>query len=491
MAMKKRRSKQSGPTKLPKAAPRSLRQAGPSTPPPPPPVGAGDGPEHPPPPPGHGSGSDEPGIRRAQPPGIGRSPFPIVGIGASAGGLEALEQFFHHTPANSGMAFVVIQHLDPTHPGAMVELLQRAAAIPVRQAEDGQRVEPDHVYVIPPNKDLSILRGVLHLSPQASPRGLNLPVDSFFRSLAEDQSDGSIGVVLSGMGSDGSLGLRAIKEVAGATFVQSLSSAKFEGMPRSVIDAGLADVVARAEELPGKIIAYRRHTPHLVRPDHASGEHHPGALEKIFILLRSQSGNDFSLYKRSTVQRRIERRMGLQQLDDIGQYLRYLREMPRETELLCKELLIGVTSFFRDPDAWNVLRNQVVPELFQLRASAGVLRAWVPACSTGEEAYSIAILLHEVADQLRATRTFTLQIFATDLDKEAIDRARQGMFPANIAADVSPERLRRFFLKEDGGYRIRKEIRETVVFAPQNLISDPFAFHATILPCNRRHTTQR
>jgi two-component system CheB/CheR fusion protein len=409
--------------------------------------------------------------------------FPIVGIGASAGGLEALEAFLRHVPEKSGMAFVVIQHLDPTHKGAMVELLQRATAMHVVQVEDRQTVEPDCVYVIPPNKDMSILQGILHLLPQASPRGLNLPIDYFFRSLAQDRQEGSIGVVLSGMGSDGTLGLRAIKEKAGATFVQSLTSAKFEGMPRSVIDSGLADVVAPAEELPAKIVAYHRHAPYIAKPEVDLEERHQSALEKVFILLRNQCGNDFSLYKRSTVQRRIERRMGLHQIDKIGNYVRYLRENPRETELLFKELLIGVTSFFRDPETWEYMRAHVLPELLHSHAKGGVMRAWVPACSTGEEAYSLAMVLSEAMEDAKSSRNLSFQIFATDLDREAIDKARLGSYPANIVADVSPDRLRRFFVQDETGYRVRKEIRETVVFAPQNIITDPPFTKLDILSC--------
>jgi two-component system CheB/CheR fusion protein len=413
----------------------------------------------------------------------GRRSFPIVGIGASAGGLEALEQFFKHVPERSGMAFVVVQHLDPTRKGTMAELLQRVAMMPVAQAKDRQRVEPDHAYVIPPNKDMSLLHGTLHLMPQVVPRGLNLPIDFFFRSLAEDQQERSLGVVLSGMGSDGTLGLRAIKEKAGATFVQAPSSAKFDSMPRSAIDAGLADVIAPATELPDRILTYRQHAPRLARTDGLSEDKQQSAVEKIFILLRSHTGNDFSHYKRSTVYRRIERRMGLHQIDKIASYVRYLRKNPQETELLFKELLIGVTSFFRDPSAWEHLLRAVLPDLVEVRAKGGVLRAWVPGCSTGEEAYSLAIILREAIEKARPKRNVRLLLFATDLDKEAIERARQGRYHANIAADVSPERLHRFFKQDAHGFRVCKEIRDSVVFAPQNLVMDPPFTKLDILSC--------
>ena len=410
-------------------------------------------------------------------------PFPIVGIGASAGGLEAIEQFLRHLPADSGMACIVVQHLDPTQKGMMVELLQRATTMEVQQVKDRMRVEPDHVYVIPPNQDMSILHGVLHLLAPAAPRGLRLPIDFFFRSLAVDQRESSIGVILSGMGSDGTLGVRAIKEQAGVVFVQAPASAKFDAMPRSVIDAGLADLVAPAEELPGKIAAYLAHAPMVTLRDQPLAEKTQSAVEKVCVLLRSQTGHDFSFYKRNTVYRRIERRMGLHQLDHIADYVKLLRESPQETQLLFNELLIGVTSFFRDAAAWELLRKKVIPDILNAHSAGGVLRAWVPGCSTGEEAYSLAMVFKEALAQEKSTRGFSLQIFATDLDKGAIDRARQGLYPANIAGDVSAERLHRFFVKDENGYQVNKEIREMVIFAPQNLIMDPPFTRLDLLSC--------
>ncbi|GEJ55487.1 chemotaxis protein CheB [Anaeromyxobacter diazotrophicus] len=410
--------------------------------------------------------------------------FPIVGIGASAGGLEALEAFLAHVPERSGIGFVVVQHLDPTHKGVMVELLQRVSNMPVVQVKENVKVEPDRVYVIPPNKDLSILRGALHLMPPVAPRGMNLPIDGFFRSLANDQQERGIGVILSGMGSDGTLGLRSIKEKAGAGFVQAPASAKFDGMPSSAIEAGLADVVAPVEELPGRILAYLSHAPHLRQPAPAPPvEKGQSAIDKVIVLLRMHTGNDFSLYKRSTVYRRVERRMGLHQIDRISNYVRYLRENPREVELLFKELLIGVTSFFRDGPAWEHLAREVMPELLAQRRSGSVIRAWVPACSTGEEAYSLAIVFKEAMARLKNPKNLILQIFATDLDRDAIDKARQGLYPANIAADVSPERLRRHFVQEERGYRVSKDVREMVIFAPQNVIMDPPFTKLDLLSC--------
>ena len=400
---------------------------------------------------------------------------PVIGIGASAGGLEALEQFFSPIPAACGVAFVVIQHLDPTQQGILPELLQRATPLKVAQAGERMEVKPNGVYVIPPNKDLSILHGKLYLLDPVAPRGLRLPIDSFFRALADDQRERAIGVILSGMGSDGTLGLRAIKENAGLAVAQSLDSAKFDAMPRSAIDAGLADIVAPPEKLWKRIAAYLNHSPRGLQaaPEAVLELKSQSGLDQIIILLRERGGNDFSLYKKNTIYRRIERRMGLHQIAAIAQYVRYLRENPQELDLLFKELLIGVTSFFRDPAVWDYLKTEVIPALLAQNPTGKALRAWIPACSTGEEAYSLAIAFKEALAQSQPKHRFSLQIFATDLDQDAIDRARLGFYPANIASDVSAERLDRFFTVEAQGYRINKAIRETVIFAPQNVIMDP------------------
>ncbi|HRD95941.1 MAG TPA: chemotaxis protein CheB [Rubrivivax sp.] len=414
--------------------------------------------------------------------------FPIVGIGASAGGLEALEQFLRHVPPESGMAFVVVQHLDPDHKDVMAELLQRTTSMPVRQITDRLSVQPNQVYVIPPNRDLSILRGVLHLLEPEAPRGRRLPIDFFLRALAADRQERAIGVVLSGMGSDGTQGLGAIKANAGAVFVQDPASAKFDGMPRSAIEAGVADVVAPAETLAERIVSYLGHTPLPGAADAASlSEKDQNGLEKVVLILRAQTGHDFSLYKKSTLYRRIERRMALHQLSRIADYVRFLRDNPQEAALLFKELLIGVTSFFRDPEAWEQLKAEAIPMLLAARAKGGTLRAWATACSTGEEAYSLAMVFREALDQLEthdpAVPRHALQVFATDLDHDAIDRARIGAYPASIANDVSPARLRRFFVQDERGYRVSKEIREMVIFAPQNLVMDPPFTKLDLLTC--------
>ena len=409
--------------------------------------------------------------------------FPIAGIGASAGGLEALEQFLGHVSEKSGIAYVVIQHLDPTRKGIMPELLQRVTSMEVFQVKDRMKVRPDCVYVIPPNKDMSILHGLLHLFEPGAPRGLRLPIDFFLRSLAADCRVRAVGVILSGMGSDGTMGLRAIKDNAGVVLVQDPASAKFDSMPRSAIDAGLADIVAPAEELPGKIVAYFRHTLHVTRAEPTLELKDQSALEKVLILLRAKTGHDFSLYKKSTVYRRVERRMGIHQIDKIALYARYLQGNPQEVELLFNELLIGVTSFFRDPAAWAQLRDEAIPALLASLPEGGVLRAWSVGCSTGEEAYSLAMVFREALEKVTPPGRFTLQIFATDLDGASIDQARQGRYPANISADVSAERLRRFFIEGDNCYRVGKEIREMVTFATQNIIMDAPFTKLDILIC--------
>ena len=421
--------------------------------------------------------------RRKMPALAGPRSFPIVGIGASAGGLEALEQFLGRVPAGSGMAFIIVQHLDPTRKGVMPELLQRITAMKVIQVKDRTRVEPNWVYVIPPNKDMSILHGILHLLEPAPPRGLRLPIDFFLRSLAQDQQERSIGVILSGMGSDGTLGLRAIKENGGLVLVQDPATAKFDGMPRSATDSGLADIVARAEDLPERIISYLQRTPLVHAPELALEDNAQSGAEKAIILLRAHTGHDFSLYKKSAFYRRIERRMGIHQIDKIAGYVRYLQENSQELDLLFKELLIGVTSFFRDPAAWEELRRRILPALIAQPAHSPVLRAWVPGCSTGEEAYSLAMVFKEVMEKTDPRNKRKLQVFATDLDKDAIEKARHGIYPENICADVTPTRMSRFFTKEARGFRVVTEIREMVIFAPQNVIMDPPFTKLDIVSC--------
>lgn len=398
--------------------------------------------------------------------------FPIVGIGASAGGLEALEQFFMNMPGDTGMAFVVIQHLDPTHVGIMPELLQRTTLMKVVQVTDNLRVESNRVYVLPPNRSMAILNGSLSLFEPTELRGLRLPVDIFFRSLADDQKENSIGIVLSGMGSDGSIGLKAIKEKNGIVLVQDPQNSKFSGMPNSAIESVSADIIAPANELPVKLIAFLKNSPS-VKLNLRTDEKNKSSLEKIIILLRSQTGHDFSLYKKNTLYRRIERRMNVHQIDRIINYVRFLQNNPNELTILFKEVLIGVTNFFRDPLMWEMIKDRVFPDFLEKLPDGYVVRVWVTACSTGEEAYSFAIVFKEAFEKIENVRDISLQIFATDIDTDAIDLARKGVFTLNIASDVSPERLSRFFTKSDTRYTINSTIREMVVFAPHDVIKDP------------------
>jgi two-component system CheB/CheR fusion protein len=408
--------------------------------------------------------------------------FPIVGIGASAGGLEALEQFFGNVPQNNGMAWVVIQHLDPNHKGIMPELLQRITTMKVFQATDNLQVNPDCLYVIPPNKSMSILNGALHLFDPVETRGLRLPIDIFFRSLADDCQGKSIGVILSGMGSDGSLGLKAIKEKIGIVLVQSPDSAKFDGMPRSAIDAVIADIIAPASELPARLMHFLKFIP-LVKTNLEIDEKVINNLDKIIILIRDQTGHDFSQYKKNTLYRRIERRKGVHQIDSMKSYVRFCQENPEEIVILFKELLIGVTNFFRDPAVWEKLKTKLIPDLIKNLPSGTILRAWVNACSTGEEAYTLAISFKEALEESKDKKNINLQIFATDLDHDSIVFARKGTYSNNIIADVSPERLNRFFTVQPDGYRVNSHIREMVVFAPQNVIKDPPFTRIDILTC--------
>jgi two-component system CheB/CheR fusion protein len=408
--------------------------------------------------------------------------FPIVGIGASAGGLEALDQFISNVPKDSGMAFVVIQHLDPTHKGMLPELLQRITTMQVLQVKDRMTVKPDCVYVIPPNKSMSILKGVLHLFEPMESRGLRLPVDFFLRSLADDRNERSIGVILSGMGSDGSIGLRAIKEKNGIVMVQDPSTAKYDSMPRNALDSVLADIVAPANLLPSKLIQFLEHIP-VVRSGLDTEVKDQSSLEKIIILLRTHTGNDFSLYKKNTVYRRIERRMSVHKIDRIASYVHFLQENPREANILFKELMIGVTNFFRDPLVWEKLKTTIIPDYIGKLPEGSVLRAWVPGCSTGEEAYSLAIVFREAIEKFNHPGRITLQVFASDLDNDAVGTARKGIFPSNIAADVTPDSLNRFFSATDDGYRVCTEIREMIVFPHHNIIMHPPLNKIGILSC--------
>jgi two-component system, chemotaxis family, CheB/CheR fusion protein len=400
--------------------------------------------------------------------------FPIVGMGASAGGLEALTSFFNNMPADSHMAFVLVVHLDPGHTSMMPELLKRHTSMDVIEAQNGMTVEPNRVYVIPPNKDMSIFGRVLQIGAPAQMRGLRMPIDFFFRSLAEDQGEKAISVILSGTGSDGTLGMRAIHGAGGMCMVQDPEAARYDGMPRSAIMTGLADYVLPVEKMPDELQAYvRQYYPRKPGKILYLGDTNLTAIQKILAILRTRTGNDFSHYKKTTILRRIERRMSIHQVADAAAYAQYIQEHPEEVQVLFKELLIRVTSFFRDPEAYVALETKILPDLIGNKPEAYTVRVWVPGCGTGEEAYSIAILLREFMQE--AKTDFRVQIFGTDIDEDSISQARSGLYPANISLDVSAQRLKQYFVKEEGGFRIRSEIREWMVFAVQNVISDaPF-----------------
>jgi two-component system CheB/CheR fusion protein len=412
--------------------------------------------------------------------------FPVVGLGASAGGLAAFEAFFAGMPANKdpGMAFVLVQHLAPDHESILTDLIRRYTRMQVFEVEDGMMVRPNCAYIIPPGHDMAFLNGSLQLLPPAEPRGQRLPIDFFFRSLAQDQHERAIGIVLSGTGSDGTSGVRAIKGEGGMVMVQTPGSTEFDGMPRSALATGMVDYELPPAEMAEQLIAYNTHAfGKLPRLPDTSPPKTENALQKIFVLLRDKTGHDFSLYKPGTVQRRIERRMAVHQIEKIDDYVKYLQGNPPEVEALFRDLLIGVTSFFRDPEAFRALENQVIPKLFAEKQTGGVIRIWSAGCSTGEEAYSIAILLQERMAVLR--QGFTVQIFATDIDSRAIATARAGIYPASIAADVTAERLARFFTAESDGssYRIHKSIRDMLVFSEQDVIKDPPFSRLDLIVC--------
>ncbi|MDH5575900.1 MAG: PAS domain-containing protein [Nitrospirota bacterium] len=408
--------------------------------------------------------------------------FPIVGIGASAGGLEAFEEFFTEMPPDSGLAFVVVPHQHPGHVSLLPGLLQKCTTMRIVEVVDNLRVEPNTIYLALAGINLAILNGTLHLMELEPHAGLNLPIDYFFRSLAEDQKHQAIGIILSGTGSDGTLGLKAIKGESGMTMAQEPQSAKYAGMPRSAILTGCIDYVRPPLEMPAQLLAYVR-GPYLtpVSPLPGQDAETGDVLRKIFVLLRDRTGNDFSLYKPNTIRRRLERRMNVHQIEDPKHYLRYLLANPHEVDALFQEVLIGVTSFFRDPFAFEGLENIGLPAILDAKSEGDQVRVWVPGCATGEEAYSLAMLVREYMVQRKIR--FQVQIFGTDLDSQAIETARKALYPAGIANDVTPERLNRFFTKEDGSYRVKKDIRDLVVFAPHNLLADPPFTKLDLLSC--------
>src|SRR5712692_5816735 len=389
--------------------------------------------------------------------------FPIVGVGASAGGLEAFTQMLRALPVDTGMAFVLVQHLDPTHTSMLTEILSRATGMPVAEVKDQMPAQPNHVYIIPPGMNMVISQGVLQLSPRTETRGQHRPIDPFFRSLAEDQGHKAIGVILSGSATDGTLGLEAIKAEGGITFAQD-DTAQHDSMPRSAVAAGCVDFVLPPDEIAKEIARIGRH-PYVApaakdEPEESTRELNLG---KVLELLRNTKEVDFTLYKYNTLHRRITRRMVLHKIEGVKDYLRFLQSSPAEVEALYQDILISVTSFFRDPEMFEVLKTKVFPKLTQDRSRHEPVRIWVLGCSTGEEAYSIAIAFAEVVEA--SGRAIAGQVFATDLNGAAIEKARRGVYSKNIVHDVSPERLRRFFVEVDGNYQISKPIRDMCVFA--------------------------
>lgn len=411
--------------------------------------------------------------------------FPVVGIGASAGGLAAFEAFFSGmaTDAPPGMAFVLVQHLAPDHTSLLSELVGRCTRMPVFEIVDGMAVQVNCVYIIPPGRDMAFANGKLQLLEPAEPRGRRLPIDFFFRSLAQDLHERAIGIVLSGTGSDGTLGVRAIKGEGGMVMAQFAPSAEFAGMPLSAIATGLVDYELPPAEMPAQLLAYTRLAFGRSAPLDETLPPDDSALNKIFVLLRQQTGHDFSLYKPSTLHRRIERRMAVQQIAAIDDYVKYLPTNPAEVEALFRDLLIGVTRFFRDPEAFKVLQQRVIPQMFADKAPHAPLRVWTTGCSTGEEAYSIAMLLVEHMEAFKTSRT--LELFATDIDPRAIATARAGVYPASIAVDLTPERLARFFTPEPDGsaYRVHKGLRDLLVFSEQDVIKDPPFSRLDLISC--------
>jgi two-component system, chemotaxis family, CheB/CheR fusion protein len=412
----------------------------------------------------------------AEAPGVVPEPgkFLVVGVGASAGGLEALGELTQNVPIDH-MAFIIVQHLAPQHESVLPQLLARTSKVKVVTASDGITIEPNNVYVLPPNADLAVMHGVIHLIKPAGSSGPRLPIDYTFRTLAEDQGASAIGIVLSGTGSDGTFGLEAIKAAGGITFVQDPASARYDGMPRSALASGAADFCLTPQQI-GEELARIAKLPRVLRAakEPAPGPHAQDQLGKLFLFIRSAFGNDLSSYKSATIDRRIERRMTLHKIARLEDYVSFVQSNQEELRALYKDMLITVTSFFRDPEVFEALKAKVIPELLAQRGQAAAFRVWVPACATGEEAYSFAICLLEfLADKGADTR---VQIFGTDVDDDAIQHARRGVYPANIELDVSPDRLNRFFTKKDHEYTVSRRIRDMVVFSKQNILKDaPFS----------------
>ncbi|HZD42663.1 MAG TPA: chemotaxis protein CheB, partial [Methanomicrobiales archaeon] len=400
------------------------------------------------------------------------APVFITGIGASAGGLEALEEFFRHTPTDAGTGFVVVTHMDPKHKSLLPEILQRYTEMPVSQAETGMAVKPNSVYITPPNTYISIRKGTLTLQEPTLMRGIRMPIDFFFRHLAADRDSRAIGIILSGMGHDGVLGLRALRERMGTVMAQDPASAQFPSMPQSAITYGIVDYIAPAGELPDMLVNYVKSFSSITE-EGMDPKTFGGALSRIFTLIRAQTGESLSMFKGDLLEKHIERRMSLHNIEKLDDYLEYIERHTTEIEALGKEIPLGPTRFFRNPEAWDTFRDKALSDIIKSKNEGSVLRVWVSGCASGEEAYSMAIILQEAIETHRKDGSLNYQVFATDIDKDAINRARDGKYIANIESDVSPDRLERFFTKEDNTYTVRPEIRERMVFAHHNIFTHP------------------
>ncbi len=403
-----------------------------------------------------------------------RAPCPVVGVGASAGGLEALQGLFDHVPSNPGVAFVVVQHRAADRTSVMKSLIEKHTKLAVKDITDGMKIEPETIYLAPADRDVLILHGVLHRIEPPPHVGVHLPIDSFLRALAHDEAERAIGIILSGTGSNGTLGLKEIKAAGGMIMAQQEDQARYDSMPRSAIETGMVDFILPVEKMGEQLAQYVHHpylAPHKAQEPEEETE---DQLQKVFVWIRNHTGHDFSHYKRNTIRRRVARRLAVHQIEDLDRYILLLQESPDEAGILAREMLITVTSFFRDPQAWDSLTEQVLGPLVKQKPLQAPVRVWVAGCATGEEAYSIAITLQEQMG--KGDRHHPVQIFATDLDEESINVGRRGVYPKSIATDVAPARLKRFFIEEGNNYRIKNNIRETIVFAKHNLIKDaPFS----------------
>ncbi len=411
------------------------------------------------------------------------SPIPVVGLGASAGGVEALSSFFDAMPPDSGCAFIVVLHLDPKRESEMTHILGTHTAMPVMQVETGMQIAPDHVYVIAPGTDLRLAADRLNVAPPAEPHGHRHPVDVLFSSIAQERHERCVAIVLSGTGSNGTEGLKAVRAEGGMSLVQSPETAKFNGMPRSAIAAGLADHVLAPEKMPEILLAFLHHDYVSASADTRppSAKKDEPTIEQVLELLRARGGHDYSGYKRNTLRRRIQRRMGLKNIETVASYLDYLRDNEEEITALASDLLINVTEFFRDPEAWKELGSLVIQPLVAARTSGDDIRIWVPACATGEEAYSIAMLVTEFAESVG--KRFDIKVFATDAQEDNLREGRDGIYPAAALANFPPERIRRFFEELGSSFRVSKELRDMVVFAAQNLLRDPSFSRLDMVSC--------